>query len=64
VQGLNDFLVFGLVAAASFSSGALLIGYGWPTVQYAMIPALTVAALSLAWLAFTQKPPSSRNISV
>ncbi|MGD2140575.1 MAG: MFS transporter [Burkholderiales bacterium] len=55
VQGLNDFLVFGLVAFASFSSGALLSGFGWPAVQYAMIPALTVAALSLAWLAFTRK---------
>lgn len=54
VQGLNDFLVFGLVATASFSSGALLNGYGWPTVQYAMVPALTVAAVSLAWLAFTR----------
>jgi MFS family permease len=53
VQGLNDFLVFGLVAFASFSSGALLHFYGWPAVQFAMIPALTVAAVSLAWLAFT-----------
>ncbi len=64
VQGLNDFLVFGLVAAASFSSGALLDGYGWPTVQYAMIPALTVAAISLAWLAFRQRPSSGRNVGV
>lgn len=54
VQGLNDFLVFGLVAAASFSSGALLSGFGWPAVQYAMIPALTIAAVSLGLLAFTQ----------
>ncbi len=52
VQGLNDFLVFGLVAFASFSSGALLNLYGWVAVQFAMIPALTVAAVSLAWLAF------------
>jgi predicted MFS family arabinose efflux permease len=51
VQGLNDFLVFGLVAFASFSSGALLDGYGWPSVQYAMIPALTVAAIALGWYA-------------
>ena len=54
VQGLNDFLVFGLVAVASFSSGALLAGFGWPAVQYAMIPALTIAAVSLGWLAFTR----------
>lgn len=54
VQGLNDFLVFGLVAVASFSSGALLNGYGWPTVQYAMIPALTIAAIALSWFSFTR----------
>jgi len=58
VQGLNDFLVFGLVAIASFSSGALLSSFGWASVQYAMIPALTLAAISLAWLAFTRKTPS------
>lgn len=54
VQGLNDFLVFGLVAFASFSSGALLNGYGWPSVQYAMIPALTVAAIALVWFSFSE----------
>ena len=54
VQGLNDFLVFGLVAVASFSSGALLSGFGWPTVQYAMIPALTVAAIALGWFFFVR----------
>ncbi len=54
VQGLNDFLVFGLVAVASFSSGALLNGFGWPTVQYAMIPALTVAAIALSWFSFSR----------
>lgn len=54
VQGLNDFLVFGLVAFASFSSGALLNGYGWETVQYAMIPGLSIAAIALAWLSFSR----------
>jgi len=58
VQGLNDFLVFGLVAFASFSSGALLNSFGWNAVQYAMTPALTLAAISLAWLAFTRKTAS------
>ena len=61
VQGLNDFLVFGLVAFASFSSGALLNGYGWPSVQYAMIPALTVAAIALSWYSFSGKTSTGRN---
>jgi MFS family permease len=50
VQGLNDFLVFGLVTIASFSSGALLDAYGWETVQYAMGPALIVAGAAIIWL--------------
>ena len=40
VQGLNDFLVLGLVAVGSFGSGALLDAFGWTAVQYAMAPAL------------------------
>jgi MFS family permease len=43
VQGLNDFLVFGLVAVASFSSGALLNIWGWPAVQYAAVPSVLLA---------------------
>jgi predicted MFS family arabinose efflux permease len=49
IQGLNDFLVFGLVAAASFASGALLTAWGWSAVQYAAIPSVLVAAGVLVW---------------
>ena len=51
VQGLNDFLVLGLVAVGSFGSGALLDAFGWSAVQYAMAPALVVALAGVAWLA-------------
>jgi MFS family permease len=50
VQGLNDFLVLGLVAVGSFGSGALLNSYGWASVQYAMAPALLLALAGIAWL--------------
>jgi len=49
VQGMNDFLVFGLVAAASFGSGALLNIWGWTAVQYAAIPSTAVAFGALIW---------------
>ncbi|MDH3418778.1 MAG: MFS transporter [Gammaproteobacteria bacterium] len=55
VQGLNDFLVLGLVTAASFSSGALLSLFGWNTVQLAMTPALFVAAAALVWLTTSER---------
>lgn len=50
VQGLNDILVFGLVALASFASGALLSYSGWAAVQTAMVPALALAATALLFL--------------
>ena len=49
IRGLNDFLVFGFVAVASFSSGALLNGWGWNAVQYAAVPAVVVALAMLLW---------------
>ena len=49
VQGLNDFLVFGLVAFASFSSGALLNAFGWSAVQLAVVPSVLVALATIAW---------------
>ncbi|MCV2218173.1 MFS transporter [Thauera sp. Sel9] len=50
VQSFNDFIVFGLMALGSFSSGGLLSAYGWNTVLWvSFVPlALAVAALALA----------------
>jgi MFS family permease len=53
VQGLNDFLVLGLVAVGSFGSGALLDSFGWGAVQYAMVPALLLALAGIVWLGIT-----------
>ena len=55
VQGLNDFLVFGLVTVASFSSGALMNGVGWEAVNAAMLPVLAVAAAALIWLVLANR---------
>ncbi|MEL7274812.1 MAG: MFS transporter, partial [Pseudomonadota bacterium] len=63
VQGLNDFLVFGLVAVASFSSGGLMNGVGaddvvlgWTAVNLAMVPFLALAGGTLLW--FVLRKPS------
>lgn len=53
VQGLNDFLVFGLVTVASFASGALLNAFGWDAVQVVAIPCVIVGAAVVVWLAVT-----------
>jgi len=49
IQGLNDFLVLGFVAFASFGSGTLLTFWGWTAVQYAALPAVCVAFVVLFW---------------
>ncbi|WP_369720477.1 MULTISPECIES: MFS transporter [unclassified Bradyrhizobium] len=49
VQAFNDFLVFGMMAIGSFSSGQLLANYGWSAVNMVVFPP---AALGLAVLSF------------
>lgn len=50
-QSANDFLVYALVAAASFASGATQSGLGWTAVNYALLPGLCITLLALAALA-------------
>ena len=50
-QATNDFIVFGTVAIASFSSGGILNAYGWEMLNYIMFPAV---GLCLALLAIQQ----------
>ncbi|MBN8633584.1 MAG: MFS transporter [Rhodobacterales bacterium] len=56
LQGLNDFVVFGGVTLASFSSGGLMncsggsVETGWQMVNLAMLPFLVLAGGALIWL--------------
>src|SRR5690625_4026245 len=47
-QALTDFLVFGTVAIASFSSGKLLSTLGWSAINIAMFP-IVVIVLAMLW---------------
>src|SRR3984893_11901511 len=57
VQAFNDFLVFGMMAIGSFSSGQLLANYGWSAVNMVVFPPvlLGLAVLSLASFARRRK---------
>lgn len=55
VQAFNDFIVFGLVAIGSFSSGQLLASHGWSMVNIVVFPAVALALAALAIAAFTQR---------
>lgn len=48
VQSLNDFIVFGLMALGSFSSGGLLSAYGWDMVLWVSFVPLALAVVALA----------------
>jgi MFS family permease len=53
VQAFNDFLVFGMMAVGSFSSGQLLANYGWSAVNLVVFSPvlLGLAVLTLASVA-------------
>lgn len=53
VQGLNDFLIFGTVAAASFFSGSLLNSAGWDMINWLVFPAIAIVLLPLLVRAVT-----------
>lgn len=61
VQGMNDFLVFGMVTLASLASGGLMncsggtAVEGWNAVNMAMIPFLMLAFGALLWLVISQR---------
>ncbi len=55
VQAANDFLVFGSVAIASFSSGGLLHAGGWDSVNWLVFPPVVVALALVAWQGLSRR---------
>jgi len=55
-QALNDFLVFGTTATASFLAGFLHEHFGWVPLNWASIPLLLLAVLAVIWLRFQREP--------
>ncbi len=49
VQAANDFIVFGTVATASFSSGALQDAIGWSAVNAAVALPMCIAFAAVVW---------------
>lgn len=55
VQALNDFCVFGTVAASSFLSGNLLAIFGWDSVNIALFPVVITCLGLLTWIMLHQR---------
>lgn len=56
VQAFNDFLIFGLMAIGSFSSGQLLSNYGWSMVNIVVFPAVLLGLGVLAVFGVGRQP--------
>ena len=55
VQAFNDFLVFGMMAVGSFSSGQLLANYGWSAVNMVVFPPVLLGLAILSFASFAKR---------
>lgn len=58
VQATNDFLVFGLVSIASFSSGSVLNSFGWEKLNLIMFPPVALCLALLVLQKIRQRAPA------
>jgi MFS family permease len=62
VQAFNDFLVFGMMAIGSFSSGQLLANYGWSAVNMVVFPPVLLGLAVLAVASFAKRRTASPQV--
>jgi len=55
VQAFNDFLIFGMMAIGSFSSGQLLANYGWNAVNLVVYPPVLLGLVVLGLASFAKR---------
>jgi MFS family permease len=55
VQAFNDFLVFGMMAVGSFSSGQLLANFGWSAVNLVVYPPVALGLVVLMLASFARR---------
>jgi MFS family permease len=62
VQAFNDFLVFGMMALGSFSSGQLLANYGWSAVNLVVFPPVLLGLVVLASVSFARRRAAMQQL--
>ena len=60
VQATHDFLMYGSVTIATFSSGSLLNNFGWQAVNLSVLPFLLIALLMIIALGVQQKRAAAK----
>ncbi|MFN2332378.1 MAG: MFS transporter [Halomonas sp.] len=62
VQGINDLIIFSLVAVGSLMAGQLLHHLGWEALNLAMLPLILLVALAIFWFSLkTQSQLASQT---
>ena len=62
VQAFNDFLVFGMMALGSFSSGQLLANYGWSAVNMVVFPPVVLGLVVLALASLVKRQSALQQV--
>jgi MFS family permease len=55
VQALNEFVLFGVVALASFGSGGLLASAGWIAINILVLPVVAICLGLIGWRALRER---------
>jgi MFS family permease len=63
VQAFNDFLVFGMMAIGSFSSGQLLANYGWSAVNLVVFPPVVLGLAVLTLVSWAKRRANPQALS-
>jgi MFS family permease len=63
VQAFNDFLIFGMMAVGSFSSGQLLANYGWSAVNMVVFPPVMLGLAVLMAASFARRRAKLSTLS-
>jgi MFS family permease len=63
VQAFNDFLIFGMMAVGSFSSGQLLANYGWSAVNMVVFPPVMLGLAVLMVASFAKRRAKLQTLS-
>jgi len=61
VQAFNDFLVFGMMAVGSFSSGQLLANFGWSAVNWVVFPPVLLGLTVLVVMSLAKQRSAERQ---
>lgn len=54
-QGVNDLLIYLTMASTSLTSGAILYGFGWNTLNLTALPLLGLTGVAILWLAMIRR---------